>query len=60
MSVHGYPADQSILLQLETRLTEVTRRERAGTSHADIDQDQVSIPGMLQGAVVALSVIVSP
>ena len=28
MSVHGYPADKSIfLLQLETRLTEVTRRD---------------------------------
>ena len=26
MSVHGYPADMSIFLQLATRLTEVTRR----------------------------------
>ena len=34
MSVHGYPADKSILLQLETRLTEVTRRERCSWSRS--------------------------
>ena len=32
-------------LQLATRLTEVTRR------HADIDQEDVSLAGVLQGAV---------
>ena len=32
-------------LQVATRLTEVTRR------HADIDQEDVSLAGVLQGAV---------
>ena len=43
------------LLQLETRLTEINlQEETVGTSHADIDrQDDVSLAGMLQGALVA-------
>ena len=39
MSIHGYPADKSILFQLETRLTEVTRRESW-----DVPCRHISIP----------------
>ena len=48
MSVHGYPEDKSILLQLGLLKFQ---EERAGTSHADIDQDDVSLPGLLLGAL---------
>ena len=44
MSVHGYPADKS---NLKLGLQE----ETDGSSHADIDQYDVFLAGMLQGAV---------
>ena len=53
MSVHGCPADTSIFycnlkkLGLLSKLQE----ETVGSSHADIDQDDVSLAGVLQGAV---------
>ena len=53
MSVHGYPADKSILdcnLNLGLGLLNL-QEEIAGRSHADIDLDDVSLAGMLQGAV---------
>ena len=51
MSVHGYPADKSILYcNLKLGLLKLLK-ETAGTSHADIDQDDVSLAGVLQGAV---------
>ena len=37
-------------MQLETRLTEVTRRD-SWSSHADIDQDDVSLAGVLEASV---------
>ena len=43
MSVHGYPADMSIFCNL-LKLQE-------DTPQADIDQDNVSLAGVLQGAV---------
>ena len=46
MSVHGYPVDMSIFCNLQS-LTGVTRRD----PQADIDQDNVSLAGVLQGAV---------
>ena len=46
MSVHGYPADMSIFLQLATWLT-----VQEETPQADIDQEDVSLAGVLQGAV---------
>ena len=51
MSVHGYPADNSILdCNLKLGLLKL-QEEIAGTSHADIDQDDVSLASVLQGAV---------
>ena len=51
MSVHGYPADKSIFYcSLKLGLLKL-QEETAGTSHADIDQDDVSLAGVLQGAV---------
>ena len=45
MSVHGYPADMSIFVQLGLL------KLQEDTSHADIDQDDVSLAGVLQDAV---------
>ena len=51
MSVHGYPADKSIFYyNFKLGLLKL-QEETAGTSHADIDQDDVSLAGVLQGAV---------
>ena len=51
MSVHGYPADKSIFYcNLKLGLLKL-QEETAGTSHADIDQDDVSLAGVLQDAV---------
>ena len=51
MSVHGYLTDKSILdCNLKLSLLKL-QEETAGTSHADIDQYDVSLAGMLQGAV---------
>ena len=53
MSIHGYPADKSILIficNLKLGLLKL-QEETAGTSHADIDQDDVSLPGVLLGAL---------
>ena len=53
MSVHGYPADKSIFYcNLKLGLLKL-QEETAGTSHADIDQDDVSLAGsgVLQGSV---------
>ena len=51
MSVHGYPADKSIFYcSLKPGLLKL-QEETAGTSRADIDQDDVSLAGVLQGAV---------
>ena len=48
---YGYPADKFILdCNLKLGLLKL-QEETAGTSHADIDQDDVSLAGMLQGAV---------
>ena len=48
MSVHGYPADKSIFYcNLKLELQE----ETVDSSHADIDQDDVFLAGVLQGAV---------
>ena len=47
MSVHGYPADMSIFCNLQLVLLEL----QEDTPQADIDQDNVSLAGMLQGAV---------
>ena len=41
MSVHGYPADMSIFVQLGLL------KLQEDTSHADIDQDDVSLAGVL-------------
>ena len=52
MSVHGYPADKSIFhCNLKLGLLKL-QEETAGTSHADIDQDDVSLAGsgVLQGS----------
>ena len=47
MSVHGYPADKSIFFcNLQLGLLKLQ-----DTSHADIDQDDVSLAGVLQDAV---------
>ena len=45
MSVHGYPADMSIFLQLGLL------KLQEDTPQADIDQDNVSLAGVLQDAV---------
>ena len=47
MSVHGYPADMSIFCNLQLGLLEL----QEGTPQADIDQDNASLAGVLQGAV---------
>ena len=50
MSLHGYPADKSIFYcNLKLGLLKL-QEETAGTSHADIDQDDVSLPGVLQAS----------
>ena len=46
MSVHGYPADMSIFCNLQLGLLKLQDMPQA-----DIDQDNVSLAGMLQGAV---------
>ena len=48
MSVHGYPTDMSIFCNLQLGLLEL----QEDTPQADIDQDNVSLAGVLQGAVV--------
>ena len=53
MSVHGYPADKSIFYcNLKLGLLKL-QEETVGSSHTDIDQDDVSLAGsgVLQGAV---------
>ena len=47
MSVHGDPVDMSIFCNLQSRLTGVQEE----TLEADINQDNVSLAGVLQGAV---------
>ena len=47
MSVHGYPVDMSIFCNLQLGLLELQEE----TPPADIDQDNVSLAGVLQGAV---------
>ena len=47
MSVHGYPADMFIFCNLQLSLLEL----QEDTPQADIDQDNVSLAGVLQGAV---------
>ena len=47
MSVHGYPPDMSIFCNLLLGLLEL----QEDTPQADIDQDNVSLAGVLQGAV---------
>ena len=47
MSVHGYPVDMSIFCNLPLSLLEL----QEDTPQADIDQDNVSLAGVLQGAV---------
>ena len=47
MSVHGYPADMSIFCNLQLGLLKL----QEDTPQADIDQDNVSLAGVLQGAV---------
>ena len=51
MSVHGYPADKSIFYCNLKLVSLKLQEETVGLSPADIDQDDVSLPGMLQGAV---------
>ena len=46
MSVHGYPADMSIFCNLQLGLLELQDTPQAG-----LDQDNVSLAGVLQGAV---------
>ena len=53
MSVHGYPADKDKSIcycNLKLGLLK-TLQETVGSSHADIDQDDISLAGVLQGAV---------
>ena len=51
MSVHGYPADKSIFYcNFKLGLLKL-QEETVGSSHVDIDQDDVFLPGVLQGAV---------
>ena len=47
MSVHGYPADMSIFCNLQLGLLKL----QEDTPQADIDQDNVSLAGVMQGAV---------
>ena len=54
ISVHGYPADKSIFCNLKLGLLKLQEETAAaGMSHADIDQDDVSLAGsgLLQGSV---------
>ena len=46
MSVRGYPADISIFCNLQLDLLKLQ-----DTPQADIDQEDVSLAGVLQGAV---------
>ena len=51
MFVHGYLADKSICYcNLKLGLLKL-QEETIGSSHADIDQDDVSLAGVLQGSV---------
>ena len=45
--MHGYPADMSIFCNLQLGLLEL----QEDTPQADIDQDNVSLAGVLQDAV---------
>ena len=47
MSVDGYPTDMSIFSNLQLGLLKL----QEDTSQADIDQDNVSLAGVLHGAV---------
>ena len=47
MSVHGYPVDMSIFCNLQLGLLELQEE----TPQADKNQDNVSLAGVLQGAV---------
>ena len=47
MSVHGYPVDMSIFCNLQLGLLKL----QEDTSRVDTDQEDVSLAGMLQGAV---------
>ena len=49
MFVDGYPADMSIFCNLQLGLMKL----QEGTPQADIDQDDVPLAGVLQGAVAA-------
>ena len=52
MSIHGYPADKSIFYcNLKLGLVKL-QEETVGSSHADIDQDDVSLAGSGVEAVV--------
>ena len=55
MSVHGYPADMSIFCNLQLGLLKL----QEDTPQADIDQDNVSLAGVLQGAVATELVVQS-
>ena len=46
MPVHGYPADMSIFCNLQLSLLKLQ-----DTPQADIDQDNLSLAGVLQGPV---------
>ena len=48
MSVHGYPADMSIFCNLQLGLLKL---REVSSWQADIDQEDVSLAGVLQGAV---------
>ena len=47
MSVHGYPADMSIFCNLQLGLLKL----QEDTPQADIDQDNLYLAGVMQGAV---------
>ena len=47
MSVHGYPADMSSFCNLQLGLPKL----QEDMPQADIDQDNVSLAGVMQGAV---------
>ena len=47
MSVHGYPGDMSIFCNLQLGLLKL----QEDTPPADIDQEDVSLAGVLQGPV---------
>ena len=50
MSVHGYPTDMSIFCNLQLGLLKTLQED---TPQADIDQDNVSLAGVLQVQLVA-------